>query len=197
MLVLGLTGSLAMGKTTVTAMFAGEGAATYSADAAVHALYRGAAVAPIEAAFPGTTAGGAVDRARLAERVTGNPAALATLERIVHPLVRQAEERFRAKAAGDGRRVIVLDIPLLFETGGEARVDAVIVVSAPKEIQRKRIMTRAGMNADKAAALLARQMPDADKRARAHFIVDTSGEMAATQRQVRDVLRALAGKIGT
>ena len=197
MLVLGLTGSLAMGKTTVTAMFAGEGAATYSADAAVHALYRGAAVAPIEAAFPGTTVGGAVDRARLAQRVTGNPAALATLERIVHPLVRASEEQFRAKAAAEGRRIVVLDIPLLFETGGEARVDAVVVVSAPEKIQRERIMARAGMSVDKAAALLARQMPDADKRARAHFIVDTSGELDATRAQVRDVLRALSGKIAT
>lgn len=194
MLVLGLTGSLAMGKTTVTAMFAAEGAATYNADAAVHALYRGAAVAPIEAAFPGTTSGGAVDRAKLAERVTGNTAVLATLERIVHPLVRAAEEDFRAKAAAQGRRVIVLDIPLLLETGGEARVDAVVVVSAGEEIQRARMMSRAGMSADKAAAFLARQMPDADKRARAHFIVDTSGELEATRAQVRDILRALAGR---
>ncbi len=197
MLVLGLTGSLAMGKSTVTAMFAAEGAATYSADAAVHALYRGAVVAPIEAAFPGTTSGGAVDRARLAERVTGNPAALAALERIVHPLVRAAEDQFRARATGEGRRVLVLDIPLLFETGGEARVDAVVVVSAPAEIQRARILARAGMSVAKAAALLARQTPDADKRVRAHFIIDTSGELAATRAQVHDVLRALAGKIGT
>jgi dephospho-CoA kinase len=194
MLVLGLTGSLAMGKSTVATMFATEGAATYNADAAVHALYSGEAVAPIEAAFPGTTNADAVDRAKLAERVTGNPAALATLERIVHPLVRASEEQFRAKAAAAGRRVVVLDIPLLLETGGEARVDAVVVVSASAEIQHGRIMARAGMNEAKAAALLARQMPDADKRARAHFIIDTSGDLAVTRTQVRDILRALAGR---
>lgn len=194
MLVIGLTGSLAMGKSTVTAMFAAEGAATYDADAAVHALYRGEAVAPIEAAFAGTTKDGAVDRATLAERVADNPAALAALERIVHPLVRKAEDAFRASAASAGRRVLVLDIPLLLETGGEARVDAVVVVSAREEIQRARIMARAGMSADKAAALLARQMPDKEKRVRAHFIVDTSGELDATRAEVRDVLRALAGR---
>jgi dephospho-CoA kinase len=191
MLVLGLTGSLAMGKSTVTRMFAEEGAATHDADAAVHALYRGAAVAPIEAAFPGTTRDGAVDRAALAARVTGNPAALAALERIVHPLVRESEERFRAAA---GRRTLVLDIPLLLETGSEARVDAVVVVSARADIQRARILARPGMSEEKAAALLARQMPDQEKRARAHFIIDTSGSLATTQQEVRDLLRALAGR---
>jgi dephospho-CoA kinase len=194
MLVLGLTGSLAMGKTTVTEMFAAEGAATYDADAAVHAFYRGEAVALIEAAFPGTTKDGAVDRSALAARVTGNPASLAALERIVHPLARQAENRFRERAAREGRRVIVLDIPLLLETGGEARVDAVIVASAGKGIQHERIMVRPGMTAEKATALLARQMPDAEKRLRAHFIVDTSGSLDATRRQVRDIMRALAGR---
>jgi dephospho-CoA kinase len=194
MLVLGLTGSLAMGKSTVTRMFAEEGAATHDADAAVHALYRGAAVAPIEAAFPGTTRDGAVDRAALAARVTGNPAALAALERIVHPLVRESEERFRATATAAGRRTLVLDIPLLLETGSEARVDAVVVVSARADIQRARILARPGMSEEKAAALLARQMPDQEKRARAHFIIDTSGSLATTQQEVRDLLRALAGR---
>ena len=194
MLVIGLTGSLAMGKTTVTRMFAGEGAATYDADVAVHALYRGEAVAPIEAAFPGTTKDGAVDRALLAERVAGDPAALSTVERIVHPLVRKAEDAFRAKAAGEGRQVVVLDIPLLLETSGETRVDVVVVVSAGETIQRERILSRAGLGPEKAAALLARQMPDKEKRARAHFIVDTSGELDATRAQVRDVMRALAGR---
>jgi dephospho-CoA kinase len=148
-------------------------------------------VAPIEAAFPGTTRDGAVDRAALAARVTGNPAALAALERIVHPLVRESEERFRAAA---GRRTLVLDIPLLLETGSEARVDAVVVVSARADIQRARILARPGMSEEKAAALLARQMPDQEKRARAHFIIDTSGSLATTQQEVRDLLRALAGR---
>jgi dephospho-CoA kinase len=194
MLVIGLTGSLAMGKSTVTSMFAEEGAATYNADAAVHALYRGEAAAAIEAAFPGVTRQGVVDRAALAARVTGNPSALAALERIVHPLVRQSEESFRAAAAKAGRRVLVLDIPLLLETGGEARVDVVVVVTAGEEIQRERILARPGMSMEKVAALLARQLPDGEKCKRAHFLVETSGTLDNTRRQVQDVLRALAGR---
>lgn len=193
MLVLGLTGSLAMGKSTAAAMFAAEGAAVFSADAAVHALYAGAAVAPIEAAFPGVAANGAIDRALLAQRVVGDKTALARLEGIVHPLVHAAENEFRARAAGEGRRIAVLDIPLLLETGGEKRVDAVIVVTTTSEIQRERILRRAGMTAERADALLARQMPDAEKRRRAHFLIDTSGEYAATARQVGDVMRSVAG----
>ena len=193
MLVLGLTGSLAMGKTTVAGMFAAEGAAVFNADRAVHNLYRGPAVAALKAAFPGTTRGGAVDRALLGRAVAGNPPALAKLEAIVHPLVHAVEDAFRARAADHGRRLIVLDIPLLLETGGEKRVDAVVVVSTTPEIQRTRILGREGMTEKVAARLVARQMPDADKRVRAHYIIDTSGDLAATRRQVADLVRTIAG----
>lgn len=195
MLVLGVTGSLAMGKSTVAAMFGELGAAVWNADAAVHRLYSGDAAAPIDASFPGVVRDGAVDRALLGARIAGDAAALAKLEAIVHPLVHAAESEFRARTAAAGRRIIVIDVPLLLETGGERRVDAVVVASTRPEIQRQRIAKR-GMDAARAAALIARQMSDVDKRQRAHFIVDTSGEMEATRRQVRDVLRALAGKIG-
>ena len=191
MLVLGLTGSLASGKSTVTAMFAGEGAATFDADAAVHALYRGAAAPLIVAAFPGVVADGVVDRTRLSASVVGDPAALARLEAIVHPLVRAAEVDFLARAAAAGRRIAVLDIPLLFEAGREAGVDAVVVVSAPLELRRERALRRPGVTEARFAALSARQLPDADKRARAHFIIDTQGPLSATQKQVRDVVRAV------
>jgi dephospho-CoA kinase len=191
MLVLGLTGSLASGKSTVTAMFAGEGAATFDADAAVHALYRGSAAPLIAAAFPGVVSDGVVDRAKLSARVVGDPAALARLEAIVHPLVRAAEVDFLARAAAAGRRSAVLDIPLLFEAGREASVDAVVVVSAPLELRRERALRRPGVTEARFAALSARQLPDADKRARAHFIIDTQGPLSATQKQVRDVVRAV------
>ena len=191
MLVLGLTGSLASGKSTVTAMFAGEGAATFDADAAVHALYRGAAAPLIAAAFPGVVSDGVVDRAKLSARVVGDPAALARLEAIVHPLVRAAEVDFLARAAAAGRRIAVLDIPLLFEAGREAGVDAVVVVSAPLDVRRERALRRPGVTEARFAALSARQLPDADKRARAHFIIDTQGPLSATQKQVRDVVRAV------
>jgi dephospho-CoA kinase len=193
MLVLGLTGSLAMGKSTAATMFAAEGAAVFNADRTVHELYSGAAVAPIETAFPGVTASGVVDRALLGKRVVGDKAALAKLEAIVHPLVHAAENAFRAYAAGEGRRVAVLDIPLLLETGGEARVDAVVVVTTTADEQRARILRRDGMTEERAAALLARQMPDAEKRKRAHFIIDSGGEYAATRKQVADIMRAVAG----
>ncbi len=193
MLVIGLTGGLAMGKSTVAAMFADEGAAVFNADRAVHALYSGRAVAPVEAAFPGTTAGGTVDRQKLRKAITGNPAALARLEAIVHPLVREEEASVKAAAASAGRRVVVLDIPLLFETGGDQRVDAVVVVSASADVQRQRL-TQRGMGEAEAATLIARQMSDADKRRRAHFVIDTGAELAATRAAVRGVLRALAGR---
>jgi dephospho-CoA kinase len=191
MLVLGLTGSLASGKSTVTAMFAGEGAATFDADAAVHALYRGSAAPLIAAAFAGVVADGVVDRAKLSASVVGDPAALARLEAIVHPLVRAAEVDFLTRAAAAGRRIAVLDIPLLFEAGREAGVDAVVVVSAPLELRRERALRRPGVTEARFAALSARQLPDADKRARAHFIIDTQGPLSATQKQVRDVVRAV------
>jgi dephospho-CoA kinase len=193
MLVLGLTGSVGMGKSTVAAMFAERGVATFDADAAVHALYRGAAAPLVEAAFPGTVVDGAVDRQKLADKVINSPAAIAKLEAIVHPLVREAENVFRARAAGEGRRIALLDIPLLLETGGEARVDAVVLVSAALEIQEKRVLERPGMTRERLAAIRTRQMPNEEKRRRAHFIVDTGGDFAETRRQVADVLRAVAG----
>jgi dephospho-CoA kinase len=196
MLVLGLTGSAAMGKSTVAAMFAEAGVAVFDADKAVHALYRGEAAPLIEAAFPGTVIDGVVDRARLSARIVADKAALAKLEAIVHPLVRAREAAFRASAIASGRRMLLLDIPLLFETGGEGRVDGVIVVSAPAAVQRQRLLARPGMNEGALAALLARQMPGAEKRKRAHFIIDTGGPLAETRAAVADVLRATAGLAG-
>jgi dephospho-CoA kinase len=188
MIVLGLTGSIGMGKTTVGNFFAESGAPVYDADAAVHRLYAGDAAPLIEAAFPGTAAHGTVDRARLAERVVGDAEALRRLEAIVHPLVRREEEQFLARAQADGAAVAVLDIPLLFETGGDKRCDAVVVVSAPAGTQRARVMGRPGMTEEKFAGLLAKQMPDAEKRRRADFVVDTSSDFDATRAQVRAIL---------
>lgn len=193
MIVLGLTGSVGMGKSTTARMFAARGAAVFDADAAVHALYRGAAVAPVEAAFPGVVVDGAIDRVRLGAIVAGDRAALLRLEAIVHPLVRAEERRFAAAAAAAGRRILVLDVPLLFETGGAARVDAVLVVTAAPGVQRSRVLARPGMTEARFEALLARQMPDAEKRRRAHFLIDTSFGLAAAEDAVSDVLRALAG----
>ena len=192
---LGLTGSIAMGKSTAARFFAEAGIPVHDADAAVHRLYAGEAVAPIEAAFPGTTNGG-VDRDKLAAAVVGDPAAIKRLEAIVHPLVRAASERFLKQAQAQGARVVVLDIPLLFETGGEGRVDAIVVVSAPAAFQRRRALGRAGMTAEKFDALIARQMPDAEKRARAHFVVDSSRSYDSARAQVRGILRAVAGLPG-
>jgi dephospho-CoA kinase len=192
MLLVGLTGSLGMGKSTTAAMFAEAGVAVHDADALVHELYEGEAVALIEAAFPGTTAGGKVDRRKLAARVLDDPLALKRLESIVHPLVHASEERFLAEAQARGEKVVVLDIPLLFETGGEGRVDAVVVVSAPPQVQRARVLERPGMTAEKFEAILANQLPDAEKRRRADFVVDTSQGFEAARVQVRAVLAAVA-----
>jgi len=192
MFILGLTGSLGMGKSTTARFFAEEGVAVHDADAVVHRLYEGEAAAAIEAAFPGTTVGGKVDRTRLAARVLGDPAALARLEAIVHPLVQDAERRLIAEARSRGQKVAVLDIPLLFESGADRRVDAVVVVSAPPEVQRARVLERPGMTVDKLEAILARQMPDAEKRARADFVVDTSQGFDAARAQVRAILAAVA-----
>src|SRR5262245_23097594 len=192
MFVLGLTGSLGMGKSTTAKMFAEEGVPVHDADAAVHGLYEGEAVSMIEAAFPGTTAGGKVDRDELARRVLGNTVAIEKLEKIVHPLVRRAEELFLEMASRKGAPVVILDIPLLFETGGERRCDAVVVVSAPPEVQHARVFERPGMTEEKFAAILAKQIPDAEKRARADFVVDTSKGFDATRDQVRDILARIA-----
>ncbi|HEV2512851.1 dephospho-CoA kinase [Bosea sp. (in: a-proteobacteria)] len=194
--LLGLTGSIGMGKSTTSAMFRAAGVPVHDADQAVHDLYAGAAAPQIEAAFPGTTANGVVDRARLSAAVLGRPEALAKLEAIVHPLVRAEEQAFLAKARRGGAAVAVLDIPLLLETGGEGRYDGVVVVTAPAEVQRKRVLGRPGMTEEKFAAILARQMPDAEKRRRAHFLVDTSRGLVAAERQVRSILNAVAGRFG-
>ncbi|HEY6258621.1 MAG TPA: dephospho-CoA kinase [Xanthobacteraceae bacterium] len=192
MFILGLTGSLGMGKSTTAGFFAEAGVLVHDADAVVHGLYEGEAVAAIEAAFPGTTAAGKVDRIKLTAAVLDNPAALQRLEAIVHPLVRMAEARFLADAKARGAKVVVLDIPLLLETAGDARVDAIVVVSAPPETQRQRVLERPGMTPEKLDALLARQMADSEKRRRADFVVDTSRGFDAARAQVREILRAIA-----
>ena len=192
MLILGLTGSLAMGKSVTSRLFAEAGVPVHDADAAVHQLYAGEAVAAVERAFPGSTAAGRVERQLLAARVLDDAAAIKRLEDIIHPLVREAENRFLAAATAQGVRVAALDIPLLFETDGEARVDAVVVVSAPLPMQRARALERPGMTADKLDAILSKQMPDAEKRARAHFLVDSSRGIDSARAQVRGILRAVA-----
>jgi dephospho-CoA kinase len=188
MFILGLTGSLGMGKSATAKMFAEEGVPVHDADAAVHQLYESEATPLIEAAFPGITAGGKVNRDKLAQRVLGDTAAIKKLEAIVHPLVRKAEERFLTEAERKGATVVVLDIPLLFETGADKRCDAVVVVSAPRDVQRGRAFERPGMTEQKFAALLAKQTPDADKRAMADFVVDTSKGFDTARVQVRDIL---------
>ena len=193
MIVLGLTGSIGMGKSTTAKMFVEEGAPVYDADAAVHALYAkgGAAVPLVEAAFPGVTRDGAVDRQALGARVLDNPEALRALERIVHPLVGADRAKFVEDARKAGADIVVFDIPLLYETGGEARVDKVAVVSAPAGIQRERVLARPGMTAEKLQAILARQTPDAEKRRRADFIIETGEGLEHAREQVRQVIAAL------
>ena len=192
MFVLGLTGSLGMGKSTTARFFAEAGVPVHDADAAVHRLYEGEAVAAIEAAFPGTTGDGKVDRTRLAARVLGDAAALKRLEAIVHPLVRKAEQQLLEEARARGEPVAVLDIPLLFETGGARRVDAVVVVTAPPDVQRARVLERPGMTMEKLDSILAKQIPDEEKRRRADFVVDTSQGFEAARAQVRAILAAVA-----
>jgi dephospho-CoA kinase len=192
MLVIGLTGSLGMGKSATSRMFAEAGVPVHDADAAVHRLYEGEAVTPVEAAFPGVAVDGKIDRALLAPRVVDDKEAMKTLEAIVHPLVRREEERFLARAAVAGAKFAVLDIPLLFETGADQRVDFVVVVSAPADVQRARVLRRPGMAEEKFRALLAKQMPDAEKRRRADFIVDSSGGFDFARPQVRAILRDAA-----
>ena len=193
MFVLGLTGSIGMGKSTTAAMFRAEGIVVHDSDAEVHAHYTGAAAAAIEAAFPGTVRDGVVDRGLLGAKVLDDPAALARLEAIVHPLVAESRAAFLTEAAKKGEQIVVLDIPLLFETGLDRDVDAVVLVTAPETVQKERVSKRPGMTPEHLAVILERQMRDAEKRARAHFIIDTSGDLAATGRQVRGILRALAG----
>ncbi|MGL5362130.1 MAG: dephospho-CoA kinase [Bosea sp. (in: a-proteobacteria)] len=193
--VLGLTGSIGMGKTTTANLFREMGTAVHDADATVHALYRGVAVPLVEAVFPGVTVDGAVDRTKLSAQVLGKPEAMARLERIIHPLVREAEQAFLASCLEKRAPVAVLDIPLLLETG-HRRSDAIIVVTAPPDVQRTRVLARPGMTPERFEAILARQMPDAQKRRKAHFIVDTSRGLLSARQQVRSILRAIAGRSG-
>ena len=188
MVILGLTGSIGMGKSTTAKLFAEAGVPVYDADAAVHMLYEGEAAPAIEAAFPGTTVEGKVDRNRLSARVVHDPAAMRRLEEIVHPMLGASRQKFLADAERSGARVAVVDVPLLFETGGEKRVDAVVVVTTTAEIQRQRILSRPNMTDEKLDAILARQMPDAEKRRRANFVVDTSHGLDPVRTRIRDIL---------
>ncbi|GAC1332917.1 MAG: dephospho-CoA kinase [Bradyrhizobium sp.] len=188
MIILGLTGSIGMGKSTTAKLFAEAGVPVYDADANVHSLYKGEAVAAIETAFPGTTADGKVDRNKLSARVVHDPVAIKRLEQIVHPMLGASRQKFFADAERSGAAVAVVDVPLLFETGGEKRVDAVVVVTTTPEIQRQRILSRDNMTGEKLDAILARQLPDAEKRRRADFVVDTSHGLDPVRAQIRDIL---------
>jgi dephospho-CoA kinase len=188
MLILGLTGSIGMGKSTTAKLFAEAGVPVYDADATVHMLYEGEAVSAIEAAFPGTTADGKVDRNKLSARVVHDPAAIKQLEQIVHPMLGASRQKFLDDAERSGAPVAVVDVPLLFETGGEKRVDAVVVVTTTPELQRQRILARDNMTSEKLDAILARQLPDAEKRRRADFVVDTSDGLDPVRLRIRDIL---------
>ncbi len=192
MIVLGLTGSVGMGKSATAKMFADEGVPVFDADAAVHRLYEGKAVPLIGAAFPGTVSAGRVDRERLSQAVVGNSEAFARLEAIIHPLVQKAREDFLVAAKAKGAKVAVLDIPLLFETGGERKVDKIVVVSAPQPVQKERVLARAGMTDAKFSTIVAKQMPDSEKRRRADFVIDTSRGFEAARKDVRAILRTLS-----
>jgi dephospho-CoA kinase len=196
MIVLGLTGSIGMGKSTTAKMFMDEGVPVHDSDEAVHRLYAGAAAPLIEARFPGTVVDGAVDRERLSRAVLGNRQALRDLEAIVHPLVRADAAAFLARHRAAGAPLVVLDIPLLFETGGRDRVDQIVVVTAPAAVQRERVLARPGMTEEKFTAILARQVPDAQKRAEADHVIDTGEGMAAVRRKVKALVAALSGKSG-
>lgn len=188
MIVIGLTGSIGMGKSTTAAMFAEEGVPVNDADAVVHDLYRGEAVPPVGAAFPGSVRDDAVDRAELARQLKENPAKFAELEAIVHPLVRAREQAFLGRHRAASTEMVLLDIPLLFESGGEGRVDVVVVVTCDAAIQRQRVLARPGMTEEKFEMILARQMPDREKRERADYIVDTGDGIEMARQQVRKII---------
>jgi dephospho-CoA kinase len=188
MIILGLTGSIGMGKSTTAKLFAEAGVPVYDADAAVHKLYEGEAAPAIEAAFPGTTVNGKVDRARLSAKVVHDPAAMKQLEQIVHPMLGASRQKFFENAERSGAPVVVVDVPLLYETGGEKRVDAVVVVTTTPEIQRERILARGTMTNEALDSILARQLPDAEKRKRADFVVDTSHGLDPVRARLRDIL---------
>jgi dephospho-CoA kinase len=192
MFILGLTGTIGMGKSTTAAMFRAAGIKVHDSDATVHGLYEGTVAPLVEAAFPDTTRDGRVDRQALAQRVVGDEEALGRLEAIVHPLVRAERAAFIAEARAAGESIVVVDIPLLFETGTEKELDAVVLVTASEAVQKERIAARRGMTAEKLAVIMAKQMPDREKRARADFIIDTSAGLADTERQVKDVLRSIS-----
>jgi dephospho-CoA kinase len=194
MFKLGLTGSIGMGKSATAAMFRATGVPVHDADEVVHALYRGRAAPLIAAAFPGTVGDGTVDRAALSKVLFEDESRLHALERIVHPLVR--EERDKFLAANAHAAAVVLDIPLLFETGGEGDTDAVAVVTAPESVQSERVLARPGMTDEKFRAILGQQMPDSEKRRRAHFLIETGFGFVHAERRVRAVLRAIAGRSG-
>jgi dephospho-CoA kinase len=197
MLIIGLTGSIGMGKSTVAKRFVALGVPVCDADAVVHSLYTTTAVAPIEAAFPGTTADGRVDRQMLSQRLLADPAGFKRLEALVHPLVFAAERDFLLAARAAGSGVAVLEIPLLFETDGDRRVDVTVVVSAPAAMQKTRVLARPGMTEAKFAQISARQMPDADKRRRATYVVDTGVSLPETEAQVDKIVGELKHKVGT
>ena len=188
MKILGLTGSMGMGKSTTAKLFAEAGVPVYDADATVHMIYQGEAAPVIEAAFPGTTADGKVDRSRLSAKVVHDPLAIKRLEAIVHPMLRAHHQQFLDEAERSGAPVAVVDVPLLFETGGDKRVDAVVVVTTSPDIQRERILARGTMTGEALEGLLARQMPDAEKRRRADFVVDTSSGLDPVRARIRDIL---------
>ena len=188
MIILGLTGSIGMGKSTTAKLFEEAGVPVYDADASVHRLYEGEAAPAIEAAFPGTTVDGKVDRNRLSAKVVHDAAAMKQLEQIVHPMLGASRQKFFDDAERSGAPVVVVDVPLLFETGGEKRVDAVVVVTTTPEIQRERILARDNMTGEKLDAILARQLTDAEKRKRADFVVDTSHGLDPVRLRIRDIL---------
>lgn len=194
MLVLGLTGSIGMGKSTTARLFSEAGIPVYDADAAVHTIYEGEAAPVIEAAFPGTTVDGKVDREKLSAKVVYDTAAMKRLEQIVHPMLYAYRHAFLEQAERSGAAVAVVDVPLLFETGGEQYVDAVVVVTTTTDVQRERILARGNMTSEKLKAILARQLPDAEKRKRADFVVDTSHGLDHVRMQIREIL-AVAAKM--
>ena len=196
MLIIGLTGSIGMGKTTVANHMASRGIPVLDSDTAVHRLYEGEAVAPIEAAFPGTTSAGKVDRAKLAAALMQAPEGFKKLEALVHPLVRQAQYDFLAEQRAAGAALAVLDIPLLFETGGDQLVDVTLVVSAPEEAQTARLLARPGMTPEKLETLRSRQMPDAEKRARADHVIDTGLPLDETLDHVDKLVKSLKNRAG-
>jgi dephospho-CoA kinase len=194
--ILGLTGSIGMGKSTTAGFFRALGVPVHDADRAVHELYRGAAVTAIDTAFPGTSEDGVINRKMLADRVFSDPSALKRLESIIHPLVREAEKAFLTKAKAQGTPLVVLDVPLLFETDGQNRCDAVIVVTASADLQKQRVLSRPGMSEERFNAIVSKQMPDAEKRRRAHVVIDTGSGIEAAARDVAAIVRMCAGRPG-